>query len=211
MNMQVVSEKKKLQTKSLRKEPGHLNDEPSPYKWTVDRYYRLGDLGFFEGKRVELIRGDILEMAPMKTPHAVSIQLLFEALSAIFAKGFTVRPQLPLGLSKANEPEPDIAVVSGSIRDYLESHPASALLVAEVSDATLQFDRTSKGALYAEFGIQEYWIVNVKDRQLEVNRKPSKRAANKFYYAEQTIYREDQSIAPLAKPKAKIKVADILP
>ncbi len=209
--MQVATEKKKIESRAFKKSRSANDSSPSPYRWTVDEYYRLDDLGFFVGKHVELIRGEILEKPPMKSPHAASVQLVSESLAKVFVKGFSIRQQLPLAFSKLNEPLPDIAVVVGSIRDYAELHPKKAAMIVEVSDATLSFDRTKKASLYAEFGIEEYWVVNLRDRQVEVNRKPAKNLAKAFYYAEQTIYREDQSVAPLAKPKSKIKVKDILP
>lgn len=209
--MQTASEKKRTGYQAYKKAPAVAEDAFPRYKWTVDEYYKLGDLGFFDGKRVELIRGEIHEMAPMRTPHATAVRRLLEKLARIFKVGFVIDSQLPLGLSATNEPEPDIAVISGDIRDFADTHPKSAMLVVEVSDSTLAFDRIAKAALYAEFGIEEYWIVNIKERQLEVYRKPSKKSAKEFYYAEQTIYRQDQSVATLAKPKSKIKVADILP
>jgi Uma2 family endonuclease len=84
-----------------------------------------------------------------------------------------VRIQLPLALSEYDEPFPDLAVVSGSPRDYLAQHPTSALLVVEVSEASLKTDREVKGSLYASAGIPEYWILNLRERVLEVYREPT--------------------------------------
>jgi Uma2 family endonuclease len=187
------------------------NGVPKPFRWTVREYYQMAELGFFQGKRVELIRGEIVEMSPMKSPHATSIQLAAEVLSELFKKGFVVRSQLPMSFSKADEPEPDIAVVTGSIRDYADGHPKSAVLLVEISNSTLRFDREEKAELYAENNIGEYWIVNLKQRRLEVHRRPQKDKNRGFFYSEVVVVSEDESIAPLAKPKAKIKVADILP
>jgi Uma2 family endonuclease len=87
-----------------------------------------------------------------------------------------LRIQLPLVLGEYDEPFPDIAVVSGSPRDYLSLHPTTALLVVEVSEASLKTDREVKGSLYAKAGIPEYWIVNLKERVVEVYREPAKDA-----------------------------------
>jgi len=187
------------------------NGLPKPFRWTVREYYQMAELGFFHGKRVELIRGEIVEMSPMKSPHATSIQLAAEVLSELFKKGFVVRSQLPMSFSKEDEPEPDIAVVTGTIRDYADGHPKSAILLVEVSSSSLRFDREEKAELYAENNIGEYWIVNLKQRRLEVHRRPQKDKNRGFFYSEVIVVSEDESIAPLAKPKAKIKVADILP
>ncbi len=184
---------------------------PARYKWNVREFYRLEDLGFFEGKKVELVRGEIIELEPMKSPHATSVQLVSETLAKIFRKNVSIRQQLPLALSKQNEPLPDIAVVVGTIRDHAESHPRSALLVVEIAETTLLYDRVTKAEIYAEAGIAEYWILNLKERVVEAYRNPSKNAARKYYYAEQTIYREDQLISPLESPRSKIRVSEFLP
>ena len=117
-----------------------------------------------------------------------------------------MREQLPFNAGIDSEPEPDIAVVTGNIRDYVEHHPTTALLIVEISDATLQFDRTKKAELYARSGIVEYWIVNLKARQLEVRREPQNGK-----YAKTETLTEKQNVATLAMPKKKIKVADLLP
>lgn len=187
------------------------NGVPKPFRWTVREYYQMAELGFFHGKRVELIRGEIVEMSPMKSPHATSIRLLERLLTKIFGQGFDVRSQLPMSFSKADEPEPDIAVVKGTIRDYSDAHPKSATLLVEVSNTTLRFDREEKAELYAENKIEEYWIVNLKERRLEVHRRPQKDKNLGFFYSEVTIVGEGESVSPLAKPSAKIKVADMLP
>lgn len=187
------------------------NGGPKPFRWTVREYYQMAELGFFNGKRVELIRGEIVEMSPMKSPHATSIRLLERLLAKAFGEGFDVRSQLPMSFSKTDEPEPDIAVVTGTIRDYADAHPKSAALIVEVSSSTLRFDREEKAELYAENNIGEYWIVNLKQRQLEVYRRPQKGKNLGFFYSEVIVVSEDESVSPLAKPKAKIKVADILP
>ncbi len=181
------------------------------HRWTKDEYYKLAELGFFQEKRVELIDGEIIEMAPMKSPHATSVSLLNSELRKFFDKGFNVRSQLPLSFGKANEPEPDLAIVKGEIRDYAKSHPKKAELVVEVSDATLSYDRNRKASLYAENKIQDYWILNLNGRCLEVYRKPKKDKKIGFIYSERTIFTEEDTVSPLADPKAKIKIADILP
>ncbi len=187
------------------------NGGPKAYRWTVNEYYQMGDLGFFNGKRVQLIRGEIIQISPMNSPHATSIRLLENILREVFGKGFDVRSQLPMSFSKIDEPEPDIAVVEGTIRDYTDNHPKSAVLLVEVADTSLRFDRKQKAELYAENMIGEYWIVNLKQRCLEVYRQPVKDADFEFSYAEKFVVSEGESISPLAKPSAKIKVADMLP
>ena len=110
-------------------------------------------------------------------------------------------------------PEPDIAIVVGSIRDYVRTHPRTALLVVEVSDSTLSKDRVIKSHLYAQAALPEYWIVNLRDRQLEVGRNPGLDPSRKgrFTYLDRTVIPADGRVSPLARPDAIITVADLLP
>lgn len=192
-------------------EPVVKNGIPKVFRWSVNEYHQIAELGFFNGKRVELIRGEIIEMAPMKSPHATSIQLAYDVLTKIFQEEFVVRQQLPLSLGKSNEPEPALAVVDGSIRDYSDAHPKTARLVVEVSDSSLRFYRNEKAELYAEHNIEEYWIVNLKQRCIEVYRRPVKDKNLGYAYTEISVFGETESVSPLAKPKGKINVIDILP
>jgi Uma2 family endonuclease len=176
-------------------------------RWTRDEYYRMADSGILRpDDRVELIDGEILTMAPQKSPHATAMQLAHDALREAFGDGFSVRPQLPLALDETNEPEPDLAVVTGSPRDYVEGHPSTALLVVEVAETSLAFDRGVKKALYARFGIPEYWIVDLLAHRLEVYRSPQDDG-----YRDQRVLTEADSIAPLARGESAIAVADLLP
>ena len=117
---------------------------------------------FFEGRRVELIEGQVIDMAAMKSPHAVAIDLVDAALKAVVWQcGTTIRQQKPFVVSDISEPEPDVAVVRGSIRDYTDAHPAAAALLVEIADTSVSYDRKFKGSLYAKAGVVEYWIVNL--------------------------------------------------
>lgn len=181
--------------------------------WTQDEYYKMAKLGFFHGKRVELIEGEIIEMSPMKALHATAISLLNAILLEVFKEDFIVRIQMPMSFGKISEPEPDIAVAKGKIRDFIKSHPKTAELIVEISDATLNYDRSRKASLYAKNKIQDYWIVNLRDRRLEIYRRPMKEETSfyGFSYAETRIFKETEKVSPLAKPEAKIKIADLLP
>jgi Uma2 family endonuclease len=188
------------------------NPSVKVYQWTRDEYYKMAELGFFQGKRVELIGGEIVEMSAMKSFHATAVSLLVRELGRIFNnKNYDVRSQLPLSFGKMDEPEPDIAVVKGDIRDYAKAHPKTAELIVEVSDTTLGYDRNQKARLYAKNKIRDYWILNLNGRCLEVYRQPKKDKKLGDIYSEIKILTEEDSIAPLAAPSAKIKIADILP
>lgn len=163
-----------------------------------------------EDEHVQLIEGEILQMTPQYPPHAATIQLLDRMLRPVFGVDADVRAQLPLALSDDSEPEPDLAVVAGRARDYVREHPTTALLVVEVADSSLAFDRRRKGRIYAAAAIQEYWIVNLADRVLEVYRAPAAGAGG-FDYTERTTIDDRGRVSPLARPDASITVADLLP
>ena len=183
-------------------------------RWTREEYERLIEAGIFHPEeRVELIDGEILTMTPQKSPHATAVCLVADALRGAFGSGHHVRVQLPLALDPDSEPEPDVAVVAGAPRDYRDAHPATALLVVEVADTTLAFDRERKGSLYAGAGIAEYWIVNLSDQVLEVYREPAAAPSAQYGWSYRVAQRLSPSdvVSPLAAPHGRITVSDLLP
>ena len=184
-------------------------------KFTRVELERMYDAGILRpDEKIELIGGELVaKELPMKSAHATAIGLCEEALRQVFGKGYVVRGQLPLALSERDQPLPDVAVVQGNIRDFAQSHPTRALLVVEVSEATLRLDRHTKASLYAWAGIPEYWIVNLVEGVLEVFREPTPMAgcAYGYGYRQQAIYRAGEAIAPVAQPEAVIAVDDLLP
>lgn len=188
-------------------------EEPKYLKWTKKEYHYLAELGMFEGRRTEFLEGEIIEMSTMKSPHATGLSLTDSAMREVFGRECTVRNQMPLDFGENFETVPDIAVVKGEARDFKDAHPKTADLVIEISDTTLSYDRNRKASLYAKFAIEDYWILNLKKRTLEIYRTPAE-DENSFYgfsYAEKTTFSETQEVSSLAKPEAKIKIADILP
>lgn len=192
-------------------ENGFENESVKTRRWTRDEFYQMAEMGFFDGKKVELIEGEIIEMSPMKSLHATVVRLVLDVMRKIFAEGYIVDSQLPMSFSKITEPEPDVAIVKGEIKDFAQAHPKTAELIIEVSDSTLRYDRTKKMNLYAKNKIQEYWIINVKNRSLEVYRRPIRDEGRGFIYTEIQMLTEKDSVSPLAAPAKKIKVADLLP
>lgn len=186
---------------------------PQVHTWTRDEYHRMATLGLFEGRRVELIEGQVIDMAAMKSPHAVAVDLVDAALKAIFGAGYYVRQQKPLVMGDLSEPEPDVAVVKGRIRDYANAHPTTAELIVEVADSSLSYDRTTKGSLYAKAEIQDYWILNLVNRQLEVYRQPeiAREAPSGWQYRQTLIYTPDQAVSPLSCPDQAVAIEDLLP
>ena len=180
-------------------------------RWTKEEYYRLGDLGFFQGQRVELIEGRLMVMSPQNAPHWTAIERVRRRLATLFEPGAVVRMQGPIDLGQTTEPEPDIAVVSGTLDQYAQDHPKHAVLIVEVSDSTLYDDRR-KGGLYARAGIADYWIVNVEKKHLEVYRDPIPDAAQPFgwKYASRTDLQPGASVSPLSLPGHHILVVDLI-
>lgn len=179
---------------------------PHRLRWSVAEYERLVALGgFAPEKRVELIEGEIIEVMPQKPPHAVVLDLLEDAIRAICSGGNRVRTQRPLKLA-TSMPEPDLMVVQGEARAFLDSHPTGALLIVKVSDTTLDYDTDDKARVYAAAGIEDYWVININGRTVEVRRQPSARG-----YRSLQTYTETDTVAPLFNPTASIAVAELLP
>jgi Uma2 family endonuclease len=170
----------------------------------------MGDAGIFQGQRVQLIEGSIIEMSPQEHPHGAGIDLTRAALEVAFGRGYWFRNQLPLKLSDISEPEPDLAVVAGGPRDW-KDHPTTCELLVEVSDSTLDFDLKTKAELYAKALIPEYWVVDLVHRQLIVHRQPKRPRSGAARYEVVTVFESDAAVKPLAKPRSSVKVADLLP
>jgi len=190
-----------------------IAEDPRLHRFTRDEYYQMADLGFFQAKRVELIYGEIVEMAAMKDMHAAGILLAIDAFKAALP-GLLVRSQLPLNLAEHSAPEPDISVVTGTIRDYVGTgHPKTAELIVEISDTTLNYDRSIKAALFAEAGIRDYWIVNLNSNCVEGMREPMQDISSPlgWRYGSVTVFKAGDKLSPLAKAGVGIAVADLLP
>ena len=177
------------------------------YRLSRVEYDRAVEAGAFApDARLELIDGHLHAMTPEGTAHTTGMHLVADRLRHVFGSGFFVRIQNPLGVDEYSEPEPDIAVVTGTVRDYRYAHPTSAVLVVEISDESLRYDRTVKRRLYARCGIPEYWILALPEARLEVYRDPAGDG-----YQTVTSHAAGDKVAPLARPDAQIIVDDLLP
>lgn len=187
--------------------------QPQVHLWTREEYHRLTDFGFFEGRRVELVEGQIIDMAAMKSSHAAAVDLVDAALKVVFQRGYYIRQQKPFVVNDLSEPEPDVVVVSGTVRDYIEAHPTEAALLVEVADTSVNYDRSVKGSLYAKAGLADYWILNLGQRQLEVYRQPvaDEAAPHGWSYGEVVIYRPGQRVVPLALASSWVAIEEMLP
>jgi Uma2 family endonuclease len=187
--------------------------EPRTRPWKRVEYDRLIEAGFFRpGDPVELLGGQLIVAEPQGSGHFAAVRAAEEALRAAFGRGWEVRGQGPLALDEDSEPEPDLAVVAGSFRDYQTSHPSRPVLVVEVSESSLSLDRLHKGSLYARAGLADYWIVNLPERALEVYRDPEPDPAAPFgwRYRSVTVLGRGASVSPLALPGRRIPMADLL-
>jgi Uma2 family endonuclease len=182
--------------------------------WTRAEYDRLIAVGVFRpGDPVELLGGELVVAEPQGEAHYTAICLVAEALRDAFGAGWVVRSQGPVALDDESEPEPDVALVPGTVRDYNREHPARPVLVVEVAESSLLLDRRHKGSLYARARLDDYWIVNLVDRVLEVYRGPRPDAESAFgwRYASRQVLGPEAFATPLAAPDARIPVGDLLP
>lgn len=187
---------------------------PVARRFSVDEYHRMIESGILTSNdRVQLIDGWIIEMPPIGPEHITSNSLAGSAVQSRLPAGWIVRLQGPITLTNS-EPEPDVVVVRGTLRDYAKRHPGSRdlALVIEVADSTLNFDRVQKAATYAAAGIPEYWIVNLVDRQLEVHREPQTTASGPEYRLREIIAASGTVHLTIAgQSVAQLAVADLLP
>jgi Uma2 family endonuclease len=183
---------------------------PNPIRWTRRQCASMMEQGILTG-RYELIEGEIVTKMGQGPHHAYVIIRLTAWLFALFGPDYA-RFQLPIRLpapdGETSEPEPDAAVLIRPAADFVDETPevAAVLLVVEVSDATLRFDRNTKAALYARVGIPEYWVIDIEGHQLFVHRQPAPAG-----YAEVAAYSGEEEVAPLARPDTPVRVSELLP
>jgi Uma2 family endonuclease len=174
-------------------------------KWTIEEYHRLVEAGLLDDKRVELLEGIIVDMAPEGMPHAVYCSESVKYLRTLLGDRAEVREAHPVTLPNDSEPEPDIAIVRAPIRQYLTHHPypADIFWLIEYADTTLRKDINEKKRAYAEAVIQEYWVVNLQTSELIV-----------FRDLESGTYRSETKLAtgnisPLSFPDLQIDVSKL--
>lgn len=178
---------------------------PQRYRFTPDVFHQLGALGVFPADaRLELIEGDIYAMPPEGPDHATTRLRTTRQFARRESSRWHVRIEAPLRLGDS-EPVPDISIVEGDLENYAHAHPTGAFLVIEIADASVEYDQTVKARLYAQAGIPEYWIVNLKTRRLEVYRDPTPQG-----YQTVQHYTADETVRPLFEPEWEIRVGDFL-
>jgi Uma2 family endonuclease len=176
-------------------------------KWTLEEYHRLVDAGLLDDRHVELLRGELVEMAPEGKPHAHLSTNAGTYLIRLLGDRAMIRPAKPITLLKnASEPEPDLAIVQPLGREYLDHHPypENIFWVVEYSYSSLDKDLEIKSKIYAEAGILEYWVVNLKTFKLIVFRDPQ----DGEYASKMTL--SSGTLHPLAFPDLSVSVDRII-
>ncbi|MCI0396492.1 MAG: Uma2 family endonuclease [Chloroflexi bacterium] len=160
-----------------------------------------------EDDRVELIQGEIIVMSPLGSRHAACVSRLNWLFSRGLGEAAIVRVQDPIHLDERSEPEPDVALVQPRPDFYAQAHPEpeDVLLIVEVADTSLAYDRQVKIPLYARAGVGEVWLVNLNDHTMTVYRRPTLAG-----YSETTRFRPGQSLSPQAFPGLALDVTAIV-
>ncbi len=178
-------------------------------KFTVEDFHRLSETGILqEDDRVELIEGELIDMAPIGPVHASLVSLLVRRLGYGTEGRAIPWPQNPIRLGHRSEPQPDFALLRYRPDAYKEALPTAAdvLLLIEIADSSICYDRDVKTPLYARHGIPEYWIIDILSRQIEVRRDPD---------AEQGRYRElrivsEGLLAPICFQEVAVDLAELM-
>jgi Uma2 family endonuclease len=181
---------------------------PTRHRFDADTYYRMAEAGVLgDARRVELIDGEIIDMAAIGSPHAAVTNRLARLFTrAVRDDAALVNVQSPLRLDAYNEPQPDVMILQPRVDDYRAYHPKAAdvLLLVEVSETSLAYDRTTKLPLYAKFGVPELWIIDLIGAAVEVYREPKEGA----YASRERL--ANGSLAPALVAGVTIDVAGLL-
>jgi len=177
-------------------------------KFTIKDYYKMAESGIFtENDRVELIRGEIIEMSPIGIKHSICILSLNTLLAEKLKQRALINIQNPIQLDDNSEPQPDVVLLKNPIDTYRKRHPqpADILLIIEVADTTVKYDREVKIPLYAEANIPEVWLVDINNNCVEVYRQPTPDG-----YQNMQKFTAEQSLSILAFPDIIITVNEII-
>jgi Uma2 family endonuclease len=184
---------------------------PSPHRWTFDDFMRASETGIFDSQRVQLIEGELIDMPAQKDPHAWAISRLVRVLGGLFPDPYWIKIQATLRLGDYSGPEPDVALLSGPPSPPAIERP-TPLLIVEVSETTLSYDRGDKASLYAANSIADYWVADVVAKTVEVFREPIRDASQRygFGYGKVELFRLQDRVTPLCDPRAVVDVSSFL-
>ena len=189
--------------------PDGVVSPPRPRKFTVAEYYRMGEVGILKpDERVELIEGDIIVMPPIGPKHADNVDEFIDVFAQYAPGRFRIRIQNPVRLDDGSEPQPDVSLLLRRRDGYGAAHPtpADVLLVIEVADSSLEYDRNVKAHLYGRSGVPETWIKNLPEDCIERFSEPGPDG-----YAQHTVHRRGETLTPSSLPDLEFAVSDLLP
>jgi Uma2 family endonuclease len=181
---------------------------PTRIRITTDRYQKMVATGVLtKCDRVELIEGEIVDMAPIGPKHAAVTSRLTRLFIRELGNSAIVSPGGPVNLGDLSEPQPDVLVLKPRADDYSSKIPEATdvLLLIEVSDSTLTFDQSTKLSLYARYGVSEYWVVDVEGQRIVVYREPAAKG-----YVCKLEFSAPNTVSPQAFPDLKVAVGEIL-
>lgn len=181
-------------------------------RFSVDEYHQLIEAGFFASdERFELLEGWIVQKVSRNPIHDAAVAVAQQAISAALPRGYHVRVQSAITLSDS-EPEPDLVVVRGEPRDYVSHHPHASdiVLVVEVANVTLEEDRRLKARIYARAAIEQYWIINLSERVIEVRKQPGGPDDAPAFQSHADV-RAEQAVAGFIDGMRALPTADLLP
>lgn len=194
----------------IRTKPDTPTDAPGKRLFTRKEYHAMAEAGIFAPEeRLELLGGEIIVMSPMGDRHSSCITRVNRVFAGLnIANQAIVSVQSPVVASPTSEPEPDVALLAfrDDLYDFGKPRPQDVLLLIEVSDSSLEYDRKVKLPYYASLGIPETWIANLKDDRIESCTEPSPEG-----YRATRIYWRGDVISPTAFPDLQIAVSDIIP
>ena len=186
----------------------NMSVRPKRLRFSVDDYYTMINLGLLKNvERAEIIDGELIETMPIGNAHASCVKTLAEMLRDILGKEVTYSVQDPIWLDEYNEPIPDLALLKRRSDFYRGKTPLAedALLLIEVSDSTLDYDRNRKIPLYAQAGIPEVWLVNIQAGTIEVHYE-----ARDYSFAVVKVFRRGDVLTSEILTDIKIKVDEVL-
>jgi Uma2 family endonuclease len=182
--------------------------DPPRKRWTRAECAAIAATGVWDQQRFELVEGELIVKVPKNRPHTNVLNVIYAWLLGVFGVQF-VNPETGIDVSPednpTSEPEPDLIVLGRSSWEIREENPqpADIRLVIEISDSSIGFDLTRKAALYARAEIPEYWVVDIPARRIVVHREP-----RGGLYRSINVYREQESVSPLAAPAHAFRVGD---
>ena len=186
-----------------------MASEPTARRFTVDEYRRMGEAGILgEDDRVELLDGEIVQITPIGSRHAACVDRVVDCFRTLPADRAIIRVQSPIRLSDRSAPEPDVTLLRRRADFYDDRLPGpeDVLLIVEVAETSVDYDRDRKLPLYARAGVAEVWLLDIPARQIHACLD-----ARSGTYRSVRRYKAGEELAPAAFPELRVRVSDLLP